>query len=74
MYLSSNCSRLILAYCKGSMLSTFYLPVAEKSLACLSKLGASSRKSNLCQEASREAVIRNLFAPLVSTSDGVLMS
>lgn len=56
------------------MMSTFYLPVAEKSLACLSKLETSSRKSTLREEARREAVTRNLFSPLISASDCVLTS
>lgn len=74
MYLSSNRRHVILAYCRDSMTSTLHLPVAEKTLACLCKLETSSRKSNLCRKASREAVIRNLFAPFISASDGVLTS
>lgn len=53
-------------------MSTFYLQVAERSLAFLSELEASSRKSHLCEEAKREVVIRNLFASFISASDGVL--
>lgn len=74
MYLSSNHSHVILTYWTSSMMSTFYLPVAEKSLACLSKLETSSRKSTLREEARREAVTRNLFSPLISASDCVLTS
>lgn len=74
MHLSSNRSHVILAYCTGSMMSTFHVPVAQKILACLSKAETGSRKSNLGAEARRGAVIRNLFAPLISASDGVLTS
>lgn len=38
------------------------------------RLETSSRKSDLCNAARREAVIRNLYAPLISASDGVLTS
>lgn len=74
MYLSSDHRHVILAYCTGGMKSTFYLPVAEKSLACLSKLYTSSRKSSLCEEVKRETVTRKLFSPLISANDGVLTS
>ena len=38
--MSSCHSHVILAYFTGSMMSTFYSPVAEESLACFSKLEA----------------------------------
>lgn len=56
------------------MMSAFSLPVAEKSMACPSKMEACSTMSNICEKVRKEAVIRNLVAPFISASDGVLTS
>lgn len=66
MCLSSHCSHVILAFCKGSVMATFYLPVAEKSLE------SSSRKSDVCEEVRTEAVISNLLAPFITASSRIL--
>lgn len=74
VFLSSILSHVILAQCIVSMMSTFYLPGAKQSLACIIKLEPSSRKSNLSIAARRETVIRNRFAPLISAINNALTS